>query len=115
MKMCGRVGMYFCECLNCSLEKEVSGQLQVSSSLPPTYKQYKFNYMLEGEKKRGTYRVLVGKPEGKNHLEDPEVDGRIILIGSSRRGMGGIDWIYRTQNKDKWRAVVKVVMNLRVS
>ena len=28
---------------------------------------------------RGIYRVLVGKPEGKNHLEDPGLDGRIIL------------------------------------
>ena len=28
---------------------------------------------------RGVYRVLVGKPEGKNHLEDPGVNGRIIL------------------------------------
>jgi len=29
--------------------------------------------------RRGTYRVLVRKPEGKDHLEDPGVDGRIIL------------------------------------
>jgi len=29
--------------------------------------------------RRGIYRVLVGKPEGKNHLEDPGIDGRIIL------------------------------------
>jgi hypothetical protein len=29
--------------------------------------------------KRGAYRVLVGKPEGKNRLGDPGVDGRIIL------------------------------------
>jgi hypothetical protein len=29
--------------------------------------------------KRGVYRVLVGKPYGKRHLEDPGVDGRIIL------------------------------------
>jgi len=29
--------------------------------------------------RRGVYRVLVGKPEGKNHLGDPGVDGRIIL------------------------------------
>jgi hypothetical protein len=29
--------------------------------------------------KRGDYRVLVGKPEGKRHLGDPEMDGRIIL------------------------------------
>jgi hypothetical protein len=30
-------------------------------------------------KRRGAYRALVGKPEGKNHLIDPEIDGRIIL------------------------------------
>ena len=29
--------------------------------------------------RRGAYRVLVGKDEGGNHLEDPSVDGRIIL------------------------------------
>ena len=29
--------------------------------------------------RRGVYRVSVGKPEGKNHLGDPGVDGRIIL------------------------------------
>jgi len=29
--------------------------------------------------RRGVYRVLVGKPAGKNYLEDPGVDGRIIL------------------------------------
>jgi hypothetical protein len=28
---------------------------------------------------RGVYRVLMGKPEGKNHWGDPGVDGRIIL------------------------------------
>jgi hypothetical protein len=31
------------------------------------------------EDKRGVFRVLVGKPEGKNNLGDPGVDGRIIL------------------------------------
>jgi hypothetical protein len=31
-----------------------------------------------GERK-GTHRILVGKPEGKNHLVDPGVDGRINL------------------------------------
>jgi hypothetical protein len=28
---------------------------------------------------RGAYRILVGKPEERNHLEDLGVDGRIIL------------------------------------
>ena len=36
------------------------------------------------EKRRGGYRILVGKPEG-----DPGVDGRIILSGSSGSGMWG--------------------------
>ena len=40
--------------------------------------------------KGGIYRVLMGKPEGKNHLGDPGVDGRIILR-----------WIFR-----KWEGVV---------
>ena len=29
--------------------------------------------------RRGIYRVLVGKPEGKDQLEDPGIDGRMIL------------------------------------
>jgi hypothetical protein len=31
------------------------------------------------DERRGQYRVLVGKPEGSNHLEDPGIDGRIIV------------------------------------
>jgi hypothetical protein len=30
-------------------------------------------------KRRGVYRVLVGKSEGRDHLGDPGIDGRIIL------------------------------------
>ena len=29
--------------------------------------------------RRGAYKVLVGKPDGRNHLEDEGIDGRIIL------------------------------------
>jgi hypothetical protein len=36
------------------------------------------------------YRVLVGKPEGKNHLGDPGVDGRIILRCTFRKWDVGI-------------------------
>jgi len=35
--------------------------------------------------KRGVYRVLVGKPEGKRHLEDPGIDGMIILRSIFRK------------------------------
>ena len=43
---------------------------------------------------RGLYRVLVGKPEGKNHWGDLGVDGRIILgwICRGRMWVYGLDW-----------------------
>ena len=42
-----------------------------------------------GEERRGAHRVLVGKPEGKTFLEDPGIDGRIILRWIFRKGDGG--------------------------
>ena len=61
------------------------------------------------------YRVLVGKPEGKDHLGDPGVDGRIILRWMFRMcDVGGMYWIELAQDRDRWRAVVNAVMNLRV-
>jgi hypothetical protein len=43
---------------------------------------------------RGVHRVLVGKPEGKRPLGDPDVDGRIILKWIFRKweGVVGIGW-----------------------
>jgi hypothetical protein len=41
--------------------------------------------------RRGAYRVLVGKPEGRNHLEDPGVDGMIILKWTCER-LDGWAW-----------------------
>jgi hypothetical protein len=69
---------------------------------------------LMGER-RGAYKALVGKPEGKNHLEDPGVDERIILKWIFERFEGDIDWIDLAQDRDRWRALVYTVMNLRVS
>jgi hypothetical protein len=67
------------------------------------------------EERRGAYRALVGKPEGRNHLEDPGVDGRIILKWTCERlDGGGMDWINLAQDRDRWRALVNAVMNLRV-
>jgi hypothetical protein len=37
------------------------------------------------------------------HLEDPRIDGRVILNLSSRSGMGGMDWIYLAQDRYRWR------------
>jgi hypothetical protein len=66
------------------------------------------------EDRRGVYRGLVGKPEEKNHLGDPGIDGRIILHGSSGIGCEGLDWIELAQDRDRCWALVNAVMNLWV-
>ena len=71
-------------------------------------------YVARMEERRGVYRVLVGKPEGKRPLGRPSVDGRIILKWIFRKLNGGIDWVYLTQDRDRWRALVNAVMNLQV-
>ena len=43
--------------------------------------------------RRGAYRVFFGRSEGKNHLEDLNVDGRIILKYTFKKWEGGMDWI----------------------
>jgi hypothetical protein len=65
---------------------------------------------------RKAYKVPVGKPEGKNHSEDQSVDGRMgsELILRRLAGGRGVDWIRLAQIRDRWRAVVNVVMNLWV-
>jgi hypothetical protein len=61
------------------------------------------------------YKVLVGNPEGKRPLGRPWrrwEDG--IRMDLRDIGLGGMDWIRLSQDRDRWRAVVSAVMNLRV-
>ena len=58
------------------------------------------------------YRALVGKPEGRNHLEDTGVDGKIMLKWIFERLDGGA---LTGPMRLRWRAIVNAVMNLRVS
>jgi hypothetical protein len=48
-------------------------------------------------------------------LAGPGIDGRIILKWIFKTWDGGMDWIELTQDRDRWWALVKVVMNLQVS
>jgi hypothetical protein len=62
-----------------------------------------------------TYRVLVGKPEGKRPLGRPRRRWEDnIMMDLQEVGCGGMDWIGLDQDTDRWRAFVNVVMNLRV-
>ena len=61
--------------------------------------------------RRGVYRVLVGKPEGKRPRRRWEDN---IKIDPQEVGCGGMDWIELTQDRDRWRALVNAVMNLLV-
>ena len=49
-----------------------------------------------------------------DHLKDPGVDGKIILKCILEKWDGGMDWIDLAQDRDRWRAVVNVIMNLQV-
>ena len=65
---------------------------------------------------RGVHRVLVGKPEEKRPLGRPRrrwVDN--IKMDLREVGGGCGDWMELAQDRDRWRALVSTVMNLRVS
>jgi len=64
----------------------------------------------QGGEKWGVNRVLVGKPEGKRPL------GRSTCRWEDKIkiNLQEVDWIDLAQDRDRWRALVNVVMNLRV-
>jgi hypothetical protein len=64
---------------------------------------------------RGAYNILVGRSEGRRPLGRP---GRRwednIKMDLGEIGFGDVDRIYWAQDRDRWRALVNTVMNLRV-
>jgi hypothetical protein len=64
---------------------------------------------------RGVYSVLVGKPEGKRLLGRPRHRWEDnIKLDLQEVGCGYVDWIGLALDRDRWRALVSVVMNLQV-
>jgi hypothetical protein len=57
----------------------------------------------------------VGKPEGRRPLGRPRHRwDNTIKMDLREVGWGGIDWVDLAQDRDRWRAVVNMAMNLRV-
>jgi hypothetical protein len=62
--------------------------------------------------RRGVYRVLVWKPEGKRRLGRPRSKwDDDIKIDLQEVGYGVMDWIELAQDRDRRRALVNVVMS----
>jgi hypothetical protein len=58
----------------------------------------------------------VGNPEGKRKLGRPRRRWENNIKMDLREiGWGGMDWIDLAQDRDQWRALVNMVMNLRVA
>ena len=65
--------------------------------------------------RRGVYRVLVGKPEGKRPLGRPRRRREDnIKLDLQEVGCGDMDWIELAQYSNRCRALLNAVMNLRI-
>jgi hypothetical protein len=66
--------------------------------------------------RRVVHRVFEGKPEGKSPLGRPRCRWEDnIMMNLQEVGCGGTDWIDLALERDRWRAYVNAVINIRVS
>jgi hypothetical protein len=63
---------------------------------------------------RNVYKILVRTPEGKRPLKDLSAHGRIILEWILGKQQECVDWVCLAEDRDKWWALVNMIMNLWV-
>jgi hypothetical protein len=64
---------------------------------------------------RGAYTILVGRPDGRRSLGRPRRRWEDNIRMDLREiGFEDADWIHLAQDRDRWRALVNTVMNLRI-
>jgi hypothetical protein len=61
----------------------------------------------------GQERCIQGNLREKDHFEDQGIDGRKLAL-QTRMGGGGMDWIDLAQDRDKWWALLGMVLSLMV-
>ena len=72
--------------------------------------------MARMEEGRGGHKVLVGKPEGKRPLGRPRRRWEDnIKMDLQKVGRGCGDWMELGEDRDRWRALVRTVMNFRIT
>jgi hypothetical protein len=64
---------------------------------------------------RAAYNILVGRPEGRRPLRRPRHRWEDnIRMDLRETEFGDLDWIHLAQDRDRWQALVNMVMNLQV-
>ena len=68
------------------------------------------------EEGRSAFSIFAGKPRGKRSLERPRrrwEDSRSIKMDHKEIGVNTTNWIESAQNRDYWRGLVNVALNIR--
>jgi hypothetical protein len=60
------------------------------------------------------WKQHTGRADGHFFMDDPPLSPYLYKFISHLSQFGGLDWIDLAQNRDRWRALVGAVMNLRV-
>ena len=117
--MCGCGGLKWEEVIGewRKLRNEELNDLHPSSNVTRMIKSRRMKWARHvarmGEK-RGIYRVLVGEPEGKRPLERSRIRWEDnIKLDLKEIGCVGMDWIELAEDRDRWRAFLNKVMDLR--